>query len=121
MGARTVSCAIATAIAIGCLSWVATPATAQDGPSCSNRSQPGAPVFLIVLASPSRVRAYAATVKNEEVIRQDQTTIIFGSGRVVTSDVAAAGEQLNALGWANRKLEIVASFPARRARPRSYG
>ena len=119
MSARTVACAIA-AVAIG-LPWVAAPATAQDGPSCSNRSQPGAAVFLIVLASPSRVRAYAATVKNEEIIRQDETTTIFASGRVVTSDVAAAGEQLNALGWADRKLEIVASFPARRARPRAYG
>ena len=114
MAAWTVGCAIA----IGCLSWAAAPAIAQDGQSCSTR--PTGPVWLIVLDSPGRVQAYAATVKDEEIL-SDATTVVFKGGRVVTSDVAAAGEHLNALGWANRKLEIVASFPARRARPRAYG
>ena len=117
MGART----IASAIAIACLSWLAAPATAQDGPSCGARSQPGAPVWLIILDSPSRVHTYAATVKNERVLRRDATTVVFESGRIVTSNVGTVGEFLNSLGWAERKLEIVASFPARRARPRSYG
>ncbi len=40
------------------------------------------------------------------------------TGRVITADVDAAGEHLNALGWGGRRIDVAVSFPAQRARPR---
>ena len=110
---------VAFAIAIGFLTGTTLPAEGQDGPSCGARP-PDTPVWLIILDSPSRVHAYAATVKKERVLRTDATTVVFESGRVVTSNVATVGDHLTSLGWTHRRLEIVASFPARQARPRAY-
>ncbi len=108
-------------VAIACFCCMADPASAQDGPACGSAAPAATPIWLIVLASPGRVHAYAATVKNEAVLRQDATTVVFSSGRVVTSEVGAVGDHLTSLGWAERPIEIVASFPARGARRRSVG
>jgi hypothetical protein len=92
------------------------PAPADAAESCI----PGGPVSLMILQSSQKVRELALAL-NGTVLRQDTETVIFRDGRVLTADVEAAGRLINELGWANRRINVVASFPARRARPRSSG
>jgi hypothetical protein len=92
-----------------------TPAYAQSAPTCDlSQRKKGGPVSLLILPSSSRVRSYAATLKGVPIARQDASTIIFADGRVVTSDVSAASDHINALGWGNRSIKMVASFSTRR-------
>ena len=88
--------------------------TAHAGETCE---VPSGPVALIILSSGPKVLAYARTLKGT-VARRDAKTVIFHDGRVVTADVEAAGRHLNDLGWGARSINVVASFPAARARPR---
>jgi len=88
------------------------PVLAQDGRTCEP-SAPRAGVSLIVLTSAARVTEFAATVRNVQILRRGPKTVVFADGRVVTSDVAAVSAHLNALGWANRNIEIVASHRSR--------
>ena len=81
----------------------------------------GAPVSIIVLASPERVQQYAATLRGVRILRRDAQTVVFADGRVVTANLGAASAHLNAVGWATRRIEIVASFPKRSARRASPG
>jgi hypothetical protein len=90
-------------------------ANAHAGEVCEVPSS--GPLSLIILASGSKVHAYAGTLKGT-VVRQDAKTVIFLDGRVITADVAAAGRHLNDMGWGGRSINVVASFPAARARPR---
>ena len=90
-------------------------ANAHAGETCEVPSS--GPVSLIILASGSKVHTYAGTLKGT-VVRKDAKTVIFLDGRVITADVAAAGRHLNAMGWGARSINVVASFPAARARPR---
>jgi hypothetical protein len=53
-------------------------------------------------------------LKGVPIARQDASTIIFADGRVVTSDVSAASDHINALGWGSRGIKMVASFSTRR-------
>jgi hypothetical protein len=89
-------------------------ATARAGQTCE---VPSGPVALVILASGTKVHQYARTLKGT-VARRAAHTVIFHDGRVVTSDVEAAGRYLNAIGWGNRSIDVMASFPAQRARPR---
>jgi len=95
-------------------------ARAQAGPTCERVASTG-PVSLIILQSAKRVRDLAATVRGAEIVEQDAATVVFSDGRVITSDLASATRHLNALGWGSRSIEVVASFPARSARRRSFG
>ena len=89
-------------------------ATAHAGETCE---VPSGPVALIILTSGSKVLEYARTLKGT-VALHDAKTVIFHDGRVITADVEAAGRHLNDLGWGARRIDVVASFPAQRARPR---
>jgi hypothetical protein len=89
-------------------------ATARADDTCEVSS---GPVALIILATGHKVLEYARTLKGTVALR-DAKTVIFHDGRVITADVEAAGHHLNDLGWGARPIEIVASFQARRARPR---
>jgi len=88
-------------------------ATAHAGETCEVSS---GPVALLILSSSSKVFEYARTVKGT-VALSDAKTVIFHDGRVITADVEAAGRHLNDLGWGARRIEIVASFQVRNARP----
>jgi hypothetical protein len=90
-------------------------ATARAGEICEVPSN--GPVTLVILASGSKVNAYARELKGA-VIRRDAKTVIFNDGRVITADIEAAGRHLNDLGWGARRIDVVASFAAPRARPR---
>ena len=89
-------------------------ATAQAGETCE---VPSGPVALVILSSGSKVLEYARALKGT-VVRHDARTVIFRDGRVITADIEAAGHHLNDLGWGARRIDVVASFPAQRARPR---
>jgi hypothetical protein len=112
---RAVRAAIGTSLA---LLLVAAPVGATSGGTCDagGAGGSGGSVALVVLASPERVAGYAATVEGVKVLRRDAHTVVFADGRVITSDVAAAGQHLNALGWGGRRVQIVASFPSRAPR-----
>jgi len=107
--ARSARLAPALALALGAFS------SARAGEVCEVPS--AGPVALVVLASESKVQSYARTLQGT-VIRRDAKTVVFLDGRVVTSDIEAAGRHLNALGWGSRPIDVVASFAAPRARPR---
>ena len=95
-------------------------AARADGASCD--LPPNVPVSLIVLQSERKVQELARSVRNASIVRGDRATVVFDDGRVITSDVSAAGEHLNELGWGNRRIEFAASFPQRRRLPkRSVG
>jgi hypothetical protein len=112
---RCLSGALALVLALA----LGSPSAAQAGEVCEVPPTSG-PVALIILASGSKVHAYARTLKGAVALR-DAETVIFGDGRVITADVEAAGRHLNALGWGARRVDVVASFPAARPRPRSRG
>lgn len=78
---------------------------------------PSGPVSLIILQSGQKVRELAASLGGP-VLRADSSTVIFADGRVITADVVAAERHLNEVGWGERRIEVLASFPKRRARPR---
>jgi hypothetical protein len=87
------------------------PSLGQAGGMCdSPPSRGGGAVSIVVLASSSKVHEFAATVRGTPVLRRDKETVVFADGRVVTSDVEAAGRHLNALGWGSRNVQIVASL-----------
>jgi hypothetical protein len=90
--------------------------SAYAGQVCEVPSSSG-PASLIILASGSKVHAYAKTLKGT-VARRDAETVIFHDGRVITANIEAAGRHLNDLGWGARGINVVASFPAPKARPR---
>jgi hypothetical protein len=80
------------------------------------------PVSLVILQNGQKVRELAASVRDARVVRRDANTVVFDDGRVITADVSAAGDHLNALGWGDRRIDVAVSFPRRRALPRgSYG
>lgn len=93
-------------------------ATARAGEVCEVPAN--GPVALIILASGPKVHTYARKQKGA-VIRRDAKTVIFNDGRVITADIEAAGRHLNDLGWGGRRIDVVASFAAPRARPRGSG
>jgi hypothetical protein len=115
---RMTRCFISTVGAIGLAAFLlSTPIWAQDGASCSAAAAPSGPnISLILLASPERVHTLAASLTNAEVIVRDAKTVIFTDGRVISADVGSVGDHLNALGWAERKIEVVASFKPGAAR-----
>ena len=90
-------------------------ANARAGEVCNVPSK--GPVSLIILSSGTKVHTYARALKGT-VVRQDAKTVIFLDGRVITADVEAAGHLLNDLGWGGRGINVMASFPSARARPR---
>ncbi|MGH0031612.1 MAG: hypothetical protein ACQGVC_17600 [Myxococcota bacterium] len=114
---RSVPILLALALAL------AGAAHAQQGEVCERGPSYGSgPVSLVILASSAKVQQLAASVKDTPVVARDADTVVFADGRVITADVDAAGEHLNALGWGARRITVSATFPARRARPRSsYG
>ena len=81
---------------------------------------PAGPVSLMILKTPQKVRELARSVaKQVPVLAYDGKTAVFRDGRVITSDPEGATEHLNRLGWGSRRIDVVASFPRQRARPRS--
>lgn len=112
------SVAMAASLPLPTLLWLAlAPASLAAGEVCNG----GGRVALLIVASPAKVREFAASVRDAAVLSADSTTVVFSDGRVVTSDVGRASEHLNQLGWGGRRIDVVASF-RRRSRPtRSYG
>ena len=70
-------------------------------------------VSLLLLASARKVDEFVAVPRDAKVIVREPGVAIFEDGRVVASNAEAATRHLNALGWADRPLSIVASFPVR--------
>ena len=104
-----------TLVAVALLSLTAS-TRGFAGESCDIASRKG-PVSLLILPSNSRVRSYAATVKDSAIVSHSATTVVFGDGRVVTSDVTKASRHINDLGWGTRPISVVASFNKRMRRP----
>lgn len=91
-----------------------SPTGAQAGEACDAGEGPSS-VSLILVASPSKVHEFARATRGQ-ILRKGSNTVVFTDGRVVTSSAASASEHLNALGWADRRIEVAASFAPRRRR-----
>jgi hypothetical protein len=75
--------------------------------------EPGSgPVMIVVVESPAKVKSASALWEATPILARDPETVVFADGRIVTSRVEAAGEQLQSLGWAHRDIEIVGGLPA---------
>lgn len=104
---------------LGALLLLAAPAGA--GEVCRPGPTDGR-VSLLILDSPARVYELARSVARKvPVLAQGSATVVFEDGRVVTSDVDAATQQINELGWGEHRLNVVGSFGARRMRPPRVG
>jgi hypothetical protein len=78
-------------------------------------------VSLLILDSARKVDEFAAVPRDASIVVRERGLAIFEDGRVVTSDVDAATRHLNALGWADRPMQVVASFPMRPKPPPGGG
>ncbi len=87
-------------------------AYAQSGGICQPGGKAGK-VSILVVVSPERVHRFAASLGHVPVVRRGPETVVFADGRVVTSNVEAAGNHLSALSWGNREIQIVGSFTSR--------
>lgn len=95
---------------------LAAPATLANE-SCGS----GGPVSLLILQSGQKVHELARSL-GVQAVHVDAKTVILVDGRVITADVAAAGEHLNRLGWSERPIQVVATMTkTRRVRPRRIG
>jgi hypothetical protein len=101
---------IAATLALCAVALVQAPGARAQ--SCKARPASG-PVSLLILDSARKVDEFAATPRGATPIVRERGIVIFEDGRVVTSDVDAATEHLNGLGWGARPIQIVASFPLR--------
>jgi hypothetical protein len=70
------------------------------------------PVMIVVVESPQRVQSASALWKATPIVVQEAETVVFADGRIVTSQIEAAGEHLQSLGWAHRQIEIVGGLSA---------
>jgi hypothetical protein len=94
------------------------PAPAHANEVCESKPSSRGAVSLIILSSGRKVHELAGSVKDAQVVAKDGETVVFADGRVITSDPEAAGVHLNRLGWSRRRIDVTATFPAKRARPR---
>ncbi len=74
-------------------------------------------ISIVVVASKAQVRQYAASTPRESVAHYDEESLVLVDGRVVTSNIEAAGQRINELGWTSAPIQVVGSLPTR-ARPR---
>jgi hypothetical protein len=96
---------------------VLLPAFAGANEVCDPGQSRGA-VSLMILKSDAQVHVLAKSLaRGVPMAARDAATVVFQDGRVITSDVESAGRVLNALGWGARRIDVVASFGNRRARP----
>jgi len=93
---------------------VAGPATAETGGMCGPREEP---VLVVLVQSPQQVRSAADGISKAKPLVSEANTVIFADGRVVTSDLAAASDHLNRLGWAKRQIEIAGAGTSTRLPP----
>ncbi len=106
-----------------CATLWAAAANAQTGGMCG---PPDGPVLVVLVESSRQVKEKAGGISRTRVLVNEADTVIFADGRAVTSNLASVSQHLNALGWANRRIEIagagsmpgakVASAPGARRR-----
>ena len=77
------------------------------------------PVLLVLVESPARVTAAATGLSQAPLLVSTKDTRIHADGRAVTSDLAAVSAHLNALGWAERPIEIAGAGTSSRLPPAS--
>ena len=85
------------------LSLLAAPAAQASGNMCG---PPPTPVLLVIVESKARVPGAASGLSSTRRLVETADTVIYADGRAVTSDLAAISGHLNALGWAERPIEI---------------
>jgi hypothetical protein len=94
-------------LAIGLVS--RTPGAAAQ--SCDVGPALRGPVSILILASAAKVHEFASAVQGARIVVRENETVIFEDGRVVTASPDSATRHVNALGWGERGVQIVASFP----------
>jgi hypothetical protein len=95
------------------LAGLANGAAAQNGGMCHAPD----PVLVVLVESAPKVGPAAAGLSRTPVLVEASDTVIYADGRAVTSDLAAISQHLNALGWAQRKIEIIGAGTSTRMPP----
>lgn len=71
-------------------------------------------VLVFLVSSPRRLQDFAAVIEPGRIAAQSTRGLALQNGRVAAVDAAAASDLINALGWVDRRIEIL---DARRAEP----
>ncbi len=103
-------------LALGLALASASPALATGG-MCG---APSEPVLLVLVATQQQVAGAAAGLSRARALVSENDTVIFADGRAVTSDLEAASRHLNAIGWAERRIEIAGAGTSTRPPPPSH-
>ena len=86
------------------LALLMAPAAWANGQMCG---PPQGPVMVVIVPSKARVPGAAAGLSSTRRLVDTADTVIYADGRAVTADLGAISGHLNALGWAERQIEIV--------------
>lgn len=78
---------------------------------------PPGPVLLVLVESKARVPSAAAGLSRTRRLVDTADTVIYADGRAVTADLAAVSRHLNALGWAERPIQIAGAGTSTRLPP----
>lgn len=71
------------------------------------------PITVLVLPNAQAVRRASSQYADEPVLHRDAETVIFETGRVITSQVETVSDRLNELGWGGRDLQLIGTMPRR--------
>ena len=78
------------------------------------------PVTIVRVRTLAALEQAMADRRPIQIVYSTEDTAVYEDGRVLTSNVAAAGEHLNALGWAQNPMQILGAATGRRASATSY-
>jgi hypothetical protein len=96
------------------LTFLSGPAAWASGQMCG---PPAGPVLVVIVESQARVPKAAAGLSATRRLVDTADTVIYADGRAVTSDLGAISTHLNALGWAERPIEIAGAGTSTRLPP----
>jgi hypothetical protein len=85
---------------------------AQESAGAGICDPSAAPVMIVVVPSPKKVKSAAELWKATPIVARDPETVVFADGRIVTSRLEGTGDYVQNLGWTHRDIEIVGGLPA---------
>ena len=109
---RAVQCLLALGLSLAGFA----PGAAAEGGMCG---APTGPVLVVLVESAPKVAAAASGLSKTRVLVNTADTVIYADGRAVTSNLGSVSQHLNALGWANRPIEIAGAGTSTRLPPAS--
>lgn len=72
------------------------------------------PVLVLLVGDAPAVTRVRATISSDRVVAETSRAFALREGRIVAANPEAAGDPLNAAGWAHRPIELWSARAARR-------